>query len=336
MFEKEVTSNEDKSTENIGVQINGISITEDEFYKQLTTPSSAFISEQSQERFKKANILIVGAGSIGNPVATEAVRAGAMNLAVMDPDTVEISNLSRQRYTTNQVGKNKSEMTKENLKKINPFASIVSEPLGMTMENAKRYVEFSDIVVDAVDIRALDIIYELHKQASFLKKPVVVGYDLAGTAMVVVYRYDKGNIQPLNGELNEEKIEEFNKVKKALQNGLISDAEFLNYTYEAFTGPINPLKVPVEQLEELINREPSDNKTYQLGATATVLSALIVESTKRILNNEDVKDIISVDIFSEIRRSNPNVLKKMSLLLRVLPTLKQRKNRVQESLNKII
>ena len=336
MSEKEITNNEDKNAENIGVQINGISITEDEFYKQLTTPSSAFISEQSQERFKKANILIVGAGSIGNPVAIEAVRAGAMNLTVMDPDTVEISNLSRQRYTTDQVGKNKSEMTKENLKKINPFASIVSEPLGMTVENARKYVESSDIVIDAVDIRALDIIYELHKQASFLRKPVVVGYDLAGTAMVVVYRYDKGNIQPLNGELNEEKIEEFNKVKKALQNGLISDAEFLNYTYEAFTGPINPLKVPVEQLEELINREPSDNKTYQLGATATALSALIVESAKRILNNEDVKDIISVDIFSEIRRSNPNVLKKMSLLLRVLPTLKQRKNRVQESLNKII
>ena len=61
-----------------------------------------------------------------------------------------------------------------------------------------------------------------------------------------------------------------------------------------------------------------------------------MESSKRILNDEDVKDIISVDIFSEIRRSNPNVLKKMSLLLRVLPTLKQRKNRVQESLNKII
>lgn len=336
MFEKEVTSNEDKSTENIGVQINGISITEDEFYKQLTTPSSAFISEQSQERFKKANILIVGAGSIGNPVATEAVRAGAMNLAVMDPDTVEISNLSRQRYTTDQVGKNKSEMTKENLKKINPFASIVSEPLGMTVENARKYVESSDIVIDAVDIRALDIIYELHKQASFLRKPVVVGYDLAGTAMVVVYRYDKGNIQPLNGELNEEKIEEFNKVKKALQNGLISDAEFLNYTYEAFTGPIDPLKVPVEQLEELINREPLDNRTYQLGATATVLSALTVETIRKILNGEDVKNIISVDIFSEIRRSNPNILKKMSLLLRVLPTLKQRKNRVQESLNKII
>jgi len=336
MFEKEVTNNEDENTKNIGVQINGISITEDEFYKQLTISSSVFIQEESQERFKKANILIVGAGSIGNPVAIEAVRAGAMNLTVMDPDTVEISNLSRQRYTTDQVGKNKSEMTKENLKKINPFASIVSEPLGMTVENARKYVESSDIVIDAVDIRALDIIYELHKQASFLRKPVVVGYDLAGTAMVVVYRYDKGNIQPLNGELNEEKIEEFNKVKKALQNGLISDAEFLNYTYEAFTGPIDPLKVPVEQLEELINREPLDNRTYQLGATATVLSALTVETIRKILNGEDVKNIISVDIFSEIRRSNPNILKKMSLLLRVLPTLKQRKNRVQESLNKII
>jgi molybdopterin/thiamine biosynthesis adenylyltransferase len=336
MSEKEISNNEDKNTENIGVQINGISITEDEFYEQLTMSSSVFTSKESQERFRKANILIVGAGSIGNPVAVESVRAGAMNLTVMDPDTVEISNLSRQRYTTNQVGKNKAEMTKENLRKINPFVRILSEPLGMTVENAKEYVESSDIVIDAVDIRALDVIYELHRQASLLKKPVVVGYDLAGTAMVVVYRYDKGNIQPLNGELNEEKIKEFNKVKKALDSGLISDAEFLNYTYEAFTGPINPLKVPVEQLEELINREPSDNKTYQLGATATVLSALIVESSKRILNDEDVKDIVSVDIFSEIRRSNPNVLKKMSLLLRVLPTLKQRKNRVQESLNKII
>jgi len=336
MTEKEITNKEDESTENIGVQINGISITKEEFYKQLTISSSAFISQESQERFKKANILIVGAGSIGNPAAVEVIKAGSMNLTVMDPDTVEISNLSRQRYTTNQVGKNKAEMTKENLRMINPFASIVSEPLGMTVENAKEYVESSDIVVDAVDIRALDIIYELHKQASLLKKPVIVGYDLAGTAMVVIYRYDKENIEPLDGELNEEKIKEFNKVKKALDSGLISDAEFLNYTYEAFTGPIDPLKVPVEQLEELINRKPSDNKTYQLGATATVLSALIVESSKRILNDEDVKDIISVDIFSEIRRSNPNVLKKMSLLLRVLPTLKQRKNRVQESLNKII
>ena len=79
-----------------------------------------------------------------------------------------------------------------------------------------------------------------------------------------------------------------------------------------------------------------DNRTYQLGATATVLSALTVETIRKILNGEDVKNIISVDIFSEIRRSNPNILKKMSLLLRVLPTLKQRKNRVQESLNKII
>jgi len=174
------------------------------------------------------------------------------------------------------------------------------------------------------------MIYELHKWAAIYEKPVLVGYDLAGTAMVAVYRYDKEEIDPLKGELTQEKIDEFKSIQNAYNEENISDAEFLSYVYDAFTGPINPLKVPVEQLKELINRDQNDGRTYQLGTTATVLSALMVESMRRIVSGEDIKDIIMVDIPSEVRRSNPNVVSKIPLLLRTLSVINKRSEGVKD------
>jgi sulfur carrier protein ThiS adenylyltransferase len=316
---------------------SGISMTREEFYKQLTISSSKFIDPEVQEKFRNTGILIAGVGSVGNPIAMMSARSGAERITVMDPDVVEVNNLSRQQYRVEQVGRSKSDMTVQNILEINPFLSdtVESVSVGMTMENAWEYVKDADIVIDAVDIRALDIIYELHRCASELRKPVLVGYDLAGTAMVAVYRYDKKEMKPLKGELTAEKISEFEGVRDAYRDGSISEADFLSYIYDAFTGPINPLKVPVEQLEELIKRDPKDTRTYQLGTTSTVLSALTVEAMRRIVNGEDIKDVIMVDVPSLVRRSNPNLLSRMPLLLRTLATIKERGLTVKEVLTKV-
>jgi len=317
--------------------VSGYSLTREEFYNQLIVSSSKFIDPSLQEKFRSTNILIVGAGSVGNPIAMMAVRSGAENITVMDPDVVEVNNLSRQQYNVKQIGKNKADMTLENMKLVNPFIEETSRsnPSGMTLENAREYVENSDIVVDAVDIRSLDIIYYLHKYAKEYRKPVLVGYDLAGTAMVAVYRYDKEEMDPLMGELTEEKIWEFKSIQDAYEHGRISQADFLNYVYDAFTGPIKPLNVPVEQLEEIIGRDPEDSRTYQLGSTSTVLSVLSVEAMRRIVAGESIKDVILVDIPSEVRRSNPGVMSRIPLLLRTLSVLKTRAEGVKEILNKI-
>lgn len=315
--------------------ISSSSLTKEEFYAQLTASSNKFINPEIQESFRNAKILVAGVGSVGNPIAMMAVRSGAENIKVLDPDVVAVDNLSRQQYTIDQVGKNKADMTAENLKKINPFINVESVNYGLTSENALELVSNSDIIIDGVDIRALDMIYELHYWAALEKKPVLVGYDLAGTAMVAVYRYDKENIAPLRGELTQEKIDEFNGIHDAYKDGKISNAEFLSYVYDAFTGPINPLKVPVEQLKELIERDPKDGRTYQLGTTATVLSALMVESMRRIVAGEDINDVIMVDIPSEVRRSNPNVISKIPLLLRTLSVINKRATEVKEIIKKI-
>lgn len=330
-MEKEPVINEINSA-----KTSAISLSKEEFYTQLTASSQRFIDPEIQERFRNSRILVAGVGSVGNPIAMMAVRSGAENITVMDPDVVAIDNLSRQQYTVNQVGKNKADMTAQNLRLINPFVSVNSVDCGMTPENAREYVAQSDIVVDGVDIRSLDMVYELHKWASIEKKPVLVGYDLAGTAMVAVYRYDKEDIKPLRGELTDDKIEVFNQVKKLYKEGTISSAQFLDYVYDAFTGPIPPLKVPVEQLNELISRDPKDGRTYQLGTTATILSTLTVESMRRIIAGEDIKDVIMVDVPSEVRRSNPSVISKLPLLLRTLAVIKDRSKRVQDTMQKML
>lgn len=314
---------------------SGISLTQEEFYAQLTASSSKFVSPEIQEVFRKSDILIAGAGSVGNPVAMMCARSGAESITVLDPDVVAYDNLSRQQYRVNQVGKNKAEMTADNLRDVNPFINVESFNNGLTLENAQDLVKNSDIIVDAVDIRSLDMIYELHKWAAIYKKPVLVGYDLAGTAMVAVYRYDKEEIEPFRGELTQEKINEFKIIQNAYKEEKISDADLLSYVYDAFTGPINPLKVPVEQLNELINRDPNDERTYQLGATATVLSALVVESMRRIVSGEDIKEIIMVDIPSEVRRSNPNVITKIPLLLRTFAVINKRSEQVRDLIKKM-
>lgn len=315
---------------------NAISLTPEEFYSQLTASSVRFIDSEIQEKFRHSNILIAGVGSVGNPIAMMAVRSGAENLTVLDPDVVAVDNLSRQHYKVNQVGENKAVMTGRNLKEINPFVNVECIDCGLTPDNAEQLVSKSDIVVDAVDIKSLDMVYELHKWAAILGKPVLVGYDLAGTAMVAVYRYDKSPLKPLKGELTQEKIDTFNQIKEFYKQGSVTDGQFLDYVYDSFAGPIPPLRVPVEQLNELINRDPQDGRTYQLGTTATVLSALMVESMRQIVADEEIKDVIMVDIPCEVRRSNPNVLSKFPLLLRTLSVIKQRSQRVEESIQKML
>lgn len=344
----------------------------DKQYAEMVGSLQRFIPHEEQERFRKSHILVAGCGSIGNPIAEMAVMMGAENVTVADPDKVERVNLTRQRYQEWQIGMNKAHATALNLRLINPVPPVkdeitVSNPQsvlpelgdnapvseitfrvarngdtngirslkeGITPENVERLVKDADVVIDAVDIRALDMVYELHRQASLQRKPVIVGYDMAGTSMLAIYRYDLKEMKPLNGDLTEDQIQTYYQVKSAYQEGRITEADFMNYVYDAFNGPINPLKVPVEQLEELITREGGE-RTPQMGTTSTVLSSLAVEATRRILNGEDVKDIVLVDNPSVVRKRNPSLLRKAFLLMKALSKVTAQGKEVRETLDKL-
>ena len=93
---------------------------------------------------------IAGTGGIGSNVAMHLVRSGITNLKFGDFDRIEKSNLNRQFYFEEQIGKYKSETLKENLTKISQ-GNYEVEVIKFEKENMREFFKDCDIVVDGFD-----------------------------------------------------------------------------------------------------------------------------------------------------------------------------------------
>ena len=82
-----------------------------------------YVSESEQNMVKEYRIFLGGAG-IGSIVAECALRFGFEHITIVDGDKVEKSNLNRQNYTDNDIGRYKAECLAERLLSINPNAQI--------------------------------------------------------------------------------------------------------------------------------------------------------------------------------------------------------------------
>ena len=94
---------------------------------------------------------IAGAGGIGSNVACLLVRSGLRFFKIVDFDRVEASNLNRQFYFTDQVGRTKVSALAENLKRIDP--AVIVEALVMRLDAHNLAETFSDVdvVVEGFD-----------------------------------------------------------------------------------------------------------------------------------------------------------------------------------------
>ncbi len=94
---------------------------------------------------------IAGAGGIGSNVAVLLTRAGMGGLVVADFDIVEISNLNRQFYFLDQVGRSKVPALRANLARINPALHFHAVEARLTPENACEPFAGCDVLIEAVD-----------------------------------------------------------------------------------------------------------------------------------------------------------------------------------------
>ena len=94
---------------------------------------------------------IAGCGGIGSNVAYHLVRTGVGYLKIGDFDIIEKSNLNRQYFFENQIGKYKAETLKENLLLINHDIHIDFEIIKFEKENIIKFFKDCDIVVEAFD-----------------------------------------------------------------------------------------------------------------------------------------------------------------------------------------
>lgn len=107
---------------------------------------------ETQERLKRAKVLVAGAGGLGCPAALNLSTAGVGHIRICDFDTVEISNLNRQFLHTEQsIGTGKVHSARKTLSSIN--SEVTVEPIfqEVTEDNVDDIVGNSEIILDCLD-----------------------------------------------------------------------------------------------------------------------------------------------------------------------------------------
>ncbi len=110
------------------------------------------ISVVGQKKLFKSNILIVGAGGLGSPIAIYLAAMGVGKIGIVDKDKVELSNLSRQIiFSNNDIGKSKSKTAIKKISKINPDIKVISFNKKLTDKNIEKIGKNFGIIVDGSD-----------------------------------------------------------------------------------------------------------------------------------------------------------------------------------------
>lgn len=104
-----------------------------------------------QEKVSEARVFIAGVGALGSVAALNLAMMGVGELILVDYDTVEVSNLSRQLlFREDDVGRNKAEVAREFLLEVNPDVSVKAFPSNIT-EVPKSEYERCNVIIDGLD-----------------------------------------------------------------------------------------------------------------------------------------------------------------------------------------
>ncbi len=104
-----------------------------------------------QERFSSAAVAVCGLGGLGSNIAVALARAGIGRLLLIDFDRVDITNLHRQQYKADQIGRFKTEALAENLLEIAPYTDVRTVTAKITEDTLKDLLQDADAVCEAFD-----------------------------------------------------------------------------------------------------------------------------------------------------------------------------------------
>jgi sulfur carrier protein ThiS adenylyltransferase len=129
---------------------------------------------------RAATVGIAGAGGLGSNVAVVLARAGVGRLVIADHDRIEISNLNRQQYFLDQVGRIKVRALRENLVRIHPYCDYVVHHRRVTRRNVASLFGEADIMIEAFDRADQKQMLIETWLALFPGRPIIAASGLAG------------------------------------------------------------------------------------------------------------------------------------------------------------
>lgn len=112
---------------------------------------AAYLGEDRLRYLQKIRIGIAGAGGLGSNCAMHLVRSGFKLFTIADFDQVEKSNLNRQQYRLEQLGRHKVTALCENMLSVNPDADCCIHVTRINSENADEIFGQCDVIIEAFD-----------------------------------------------------------------------------------------------------------------------------------------------------------------------------------------
>ncbi len=103
------------------------------------------------DRVKRASVGIAGVGGLGSNVALALARLGVGRLVLADDDVVEPSNLNRQQFFIDQLGRLKVEALCETVGRVNPYVEVTCHAVRLTRENLPDIFTACDVIVECFD-----------------------------------------------------------------------------------------------------------------------------------------------------------------------------------------
>ena len=107
--------------------------------------------KELQQAFSSATVAVCGLGGLGSNIAIALARAGIGKLILIDFDRVDITNLHRQQYKADQIGRYKTEALADNLREIAPYIELEIHTEHITEDNAVTLLSDADIICEAFD-----------------------------------------------------------------------------------------------------------------------------------------------------------------------------------------
>jgi tRNA A37 threonylcarbamoyladenosine dehydratase len=119
------------------------------FFQRLTL----LAGPDAMEALARLRVIVFGVGGVGSWCAEALARSGVGHIALVDSDTVCVTNINRQvQATAATVGQFKVEALKRRLLEINPGCDVAAYGKVFSRETAPSFgIEHADYVIDAID-----------------------------------------------------------------------------------------------------------------------------------------------------------------------------------------
>ena len=129
-------------------------------------------TSDSQERLKRASVLISRVGGIGGIVAAQLAAAGVGHLILAHGGNLKASDLNRQLLQSHDhIGKPRMDRITQQIHALNPRVQITGIAENVSSQNADRLVALCDVVVDAAPL--FEERFALNRAAMSARKPMV-------------------------------------------------------------------------------------------------------------------------------------------------------------------